>query len=47
MDAVPDALYLKDTQSRFLQVNTATVRLLGAVTAEEVVGKTDFDFAPP
>lgn len=47
VDNLPDYIYVKDTQSRFLLVNEATRRHLGAASVEEVVGKTDFDFSPP
>ncbi len=47
MDAVPDAIYIKDSASRFLRVNAAHARLLGAASPQELVGKTDFDYYPP
>jgi len=46
VDNLPDLIYIKDTQSRFLLVNDATRRHLGGATIEEVIGKTDFDFSP-
>lgn len=46
VDNLPDIIYAKDTQSRFLLINEATRRHLGAETVEEVVGKTDFNFSP-
>jgi PAS domain S-box-containing protein len=43
MDNIPDAIYFKDTESRFTRVNRhAPYR--GNKTSEEVIGKTDFDF---
>ena len=43
MDNIPDAIYFKDTESRFTRVNRhAPYR--GGNAPEEVVGKTDFDF---
>ena len=43
MDSVPDAIYFKDTESRFTRVNRhAPYR--GGNAPDEVVGKTDFDF---
>jgi two-component system sensor histidine kinase/response regulator len=44
MDNLPDHIFVKDTDSRFVTANTATLRSLGAATWEEVAGKTDFDF---
>jgi PAS domain S-box-containing protein len=44
IDSFPDHIYVKDTDSRFLMVNVATARFLGAATADDVIGKTDFDF---
>lgn len=46
MDALPDTVYVKDTQSRFVRVNTAQAQYLGAATPEETVGKTEFDYLP-
>ena len=47
LDNVPDRIYFKDTESRFLQASLALARRLGLKDAIEVVGKTDFDFHPP
>ncbi len=45
-DHLPDHIFVKDTHSRFVTANAATVHSLGAKTLEEVLGKTDFDFLP-
>ena len=47
MDNLPDHIFVKDLQSRFITANTSTLRSLGAFALREVVGKTDFDFLPP
>ena len=47
IDSLPDRIYVKDTESRFLLNNFAHIRSLGAKSQEEVRGKTDFDFRPP
>jgi PAS domain S-box-containing protein len=41
---IPDHIYFKDRQGRFIQINPATVKQLGLKSPQDVVGKTDFDF---
>jgi len=47
IDALPDCIYTKDTDSRFLISNLANVRLLGAHTEAEVHGQSVLDLCPP
>jgi PAS domain S-box-containing protein len=47
MDLLPDHIFVKDRQSRFIICNRATLNTLGAASPDEVVGKTDFGFLPP
>jgi PAS domain S-box-containing protein len=47
VDHLPDLVYVKDLERRYVTVNAAQLRMLGARTVEEVVGKTDVDLAPP
>jgi PAS domain S-box-containing protein len=46
MDHLPDYIYLKDTQNRYILSNLSHLRVLRAKCAEEIAGKTDFDFFP-
>lgn len=43
---MPDRIYAKDTQGRFILANKAVANLMGKSTPEEMIGKTDFDFYP-
>ncbi len=47
LDNVPDRIYFKDTQSRFVKVNQTLVKRLGMINPEQLIGKTDFDFQHP
>lgn len=44
MDTIPDRIYFKDLQSRFVRNNIAHAHALGAASPEECVGKSDMDF---
>lgn len=46
IDNMPDCIFVKDVESRFVLNNLAHLRVLGAATQEEVAGKTDFDVFP-
>lgn len=46
IDNLPDCIFVKDTESRFLLNNAAHLRMLGAAASPEVLGKTDLDFFP-
>jgi PAS domain S-box-containing protein len=47
IDALPDLVYVKDREGRYVLNNTAHLKFLGASAPEEVAGKTVFDFFPP
>jgi PAS domain S-box-containing protein len=44
LDNVPDHIYFKDAESRFIRVNKSQAERFGLSDPVEVVGKTDFDF---
>ena len=46
VDALPDHIYIKDRDSRFIMINAGIVELFGIAALEEAIGKTDFDFFP-
>ena len=45
-DLLPDYIYVKDTESRFIDCNEATAKLMGAAEPSEMTGKTDADYYP-
>jgi len=47
IDNLPDVIYVKDRDGRFLVKNQADVRQMGAADVEVIVGQTDFDYYPP
>ena len=46
IDNLPDCIYVKDVEGRFVAANLATARVMGASAPEEILGRTDFDFYP-
>jgi two-component system sensor histidine kinase/response regulator len=45
MDNIPDLIYFKDKNNRFIMVSKTKAEHVGS-TPEEIIGKTDFDFYP-
>ena len=43
MDSIPDSIYFKDEENKFIKVNKAKAAHCN-VKPEEMIGKTDFDF---
>jgi diguanylate cyclase (GGDEF)-like protein/PAS domain S-box-containing protein len=46
MASVPDLIYAKDLESRFLFANQGTADVMGAPSGRELRGKSDFDYYP-
>lgn len=46
IDNIPDFMYVKDRQSKFVIANAHLAGVVGANSHEELIGKTDFDFFP-
>src|SRR5258706_7752823 len=44
MDNIPDHIYFKDRESRFIRINKAMAKRFKLKDARDAVGKTDFDF---
>jgi PAS domain S-box-containing protein len=46
LDYIPDRIYFKDVNCRFMRCSKSMARRLGLDDPREVIGKTDFDFHP-
>ena len=46
LENVPDRIYIKDTESRFIKGSSALARRLSLNSADEIIGKTDYNFHP-
>ncbi len=46
VDHLPDLIYVKDADGRFLMANVAVARVMGAKAPADLLGKNDFDFHP-
>ena len=46
IDNVPDRIYAKDSEGRFIICNEAMIRRMGKTSMTEIMGKSDFDLLP-
>lgn len=46
IDTLPDFIYVKDLESRFVVANSAVSRVMGASDPVELIGQSDFDYYP-
>ncbi|APZ94695.1 PAS domain-containing protein [Fuerstiella marisgermanici] len=46
MNHLPDVIFIKDRDGRFVMTNPALSQLYGCTSSASMVGKTDFDFVP-
>ena len=46
IDNLPDYVYVKNPQGRFVLANLAVARQMGFSSPDEIIGKSDFDFFP-
>jgi PAS domain S-box-containing protein len=46
IESIPDAIYVKDSASRFLVANQASLRGMGAEKEGDILGKSDLDYYP-
>jgi PAS domain S-box-containing protein len=44
LENIPDKVFFKDRNSRFIAVSKSLVRNFGGATASQIIGRTDFDF---
>jgi diguanylate cyclase (GGDEF)-like protein/PAS domain S-box-containing protein len=47
MDSVPDQIFFKDKESRFIRINPSLARRYGLQDPAEAIGKSDHDFYTP
>jgi PAS domain S-box-containing protein len=47
IDLMPDYIYAKDAEGRFVLANRAVANVMGAESPQALIGKSDADFYPP
>jgi len=47
MEFLPDHVYFKDREGRFIYINKSHAEFFGLNSPEQAIGKSDFDFFPP
>ena len=47
IENIPDPIFVKDAQGRYLLDNEAHCKSLGKTRSDEIIGRTSFDFFPP
>ena len=47
LQALPDYIYFKDINSKFLRISESMVHLFSVNSADEIIGKSDFEFHSP
>lgn len=47
VDAMPDRIYVKDVEGRFILQNATNLKVRGFERREDIIGKTVFDIFPP
>ena len=46
MDHIPDHIFFKDMEGRFIRTSMSQAKMLGLSNPTQTIGKTDFDFFP-
>ncbi len=46
LETIPDLIYFKDRESRFIRINRAQAAILGLESPDQAVGRTDGEFFP-